>query len=179
LMKYSAFIYVGSICVTTFALSKDFNSSLLLGMFQSFTSCFFQEFSSVENFANKPDVVEEYYFFVAKILQYCPALFFDTGSNNAIILQGALAGLRLKHRDAQKGILLFLERLIDLSASSSALCGSVKSIVGQIGKDVMLSLFNMLGGDVPAYSLDESNGSITDTMWAVRRHYREQFQVNS
>lgn len=178
-MTFSAFIYVGSIIVSVFALHNNgIYGKMLENMFDSFTSTFFRNFTSIEHFVIRPDVVEEYYYFVAKILQYSPMLFFDGQSKSNIIIQAAIVGLKLRHREAQKGILLFFERLIDFSSSSKYKHASA-IVVNEIGGHLLQALFSLLCGESTAYSIDESNGSISDTMWALKKQFPESFQVSS
>lgn len=61
----------------------------LYGMVWSMSSVFFGQFSNLEQFEQKPDVVEEYFFLMAKALQSCPAPFV-TATNGAAqtVIQG-------------------------------------------------------------------------------------------
>jgi hypothetical protein len=52
------------------------------------SATFFQNFSNLEQFESKPDVVEEYYFLMAKALQFCPAPFIKANNEANTVISG-------------------------------------------------------------------------------------------
>jgi hypothetical protein len=97
-----------------------------------------------------------------------------------MIIKAGLVGLVVKHKQAQKGILLFFENLIRLSkywptqAQHTVVVGT---IIQQIGGIISFELFRLLSGESYAYAIDESNGSITDVLWLLKEHWTTQFKV--
>jgi len=109
----AAFLYGGSICVAEFARINDPTiNNLLLRMLQSMTASFFKELTSLEKFEEKPDLVEEFYFLMAKATQFAPTVFLQSQQEQMTIYSGAIVGLQVKHRDAHRGILTFLEKFV-------------------------------------------------------------------
>ena len=96
--------------------------------------------------------------------------------------------MQLKHREAQKGILLFFERLVGvplaLSRAGEVLDTShamqrAQEIVHETLVPLTTSLIASLSGQMPAYALDESYGSIADVLWSLKQLYPEEFYVSA
>jgi hypothetical protein len=79
---------------------------------------------------------------MAKTLQYVPLPFLQSPGGSQALVQAGVTGLHLKHTDAQKGILLFFERLINLP-TSRALEGTAPEIVN--AKSAAQSLIALCG----------------------------------
>jgi len=109
----AAFLYGGSICVAEFAKMNDPTiNNLLLRMLQSMTTSFFKELASLEKFEEKPDLVEEYFFLMAKVAQFTPTVFVMSQQEQTTIYTAGMIGLQVKHRDAHRGILTFFEKVV-------------------------------------------------------------------
>ena len=102
------------------------------------------------------------------------------------LIQAGVTGLQLKHRDAQKGILLFFERLIQLPSSTSlegpnALNAKTAaiSLIMQAGGPLVTSLCSSLAGEglIPVYALDEDNGCCGDVLWSLKVQGPSEIQV--
>jgi hypothetical protein len=64
----------------------------LYNMVWGMSTIFFNHMPSLEHFEQKPDIVEEYFFFMGKVLQCCPAPFV-TPANSAgahAVLEGTV-----------------------------------------------------------------------------------------
>ena len=109
----AAFLYGGSICVAEFAKMNDPTiNNLLLRMLRSMTASFFKELTSLEIFEEKPDLVEEFYFLMAKVTQFAPMVFLQSQQEQTTIYTAAIVGMQMKHKDAHRGILTFFEKLV-------------------------------------------------------------------
>lgn len=189
----SSFLYAASTVIATFALLPNstpgataaVNSEIIAPIYQmiwQLSSIFFSHYSSLQHFMNKPDVVEEYYYMLAKLLQYIPAPFLENNANTNTILQAAIMGLALEHREAQKGILLFCERYIEMTTfwtEDNPMCGRARQVVLQdtTGGLIVQGLFGLLCGKLPAYAIDESNGCIADVLWLLKRKFSNDLKV--
>lgn len=179
---FSSLLYVASVAISSFSMiEKGKNVGLLYQLLWSMSETFFSICNSLPGFEAKPDLVEEYYFLVAKVLQYCPAPFVESESHAMSIIRAGLTGLVIPHREAQKGILLFFERFLQLSIfwqegtpHHTAAHRLIKEIGGQICKDLIL----LIASNSPVHSIDESNGSITDVLWTLRKRFKPDFKVN-
>eukprot|EP00598_Pedospumella_elongata_P005229 CAMPEP_0184979480 /NCGR_PEP_ID=MMETSP1098-20130426/9762_1 /TAXON_ID=89044 /ORGANISM="Spumella elongata, Strain CCAP 955/1" /LENGTH=1016 /DNA_ID=CAMNT_0027502801 /DNA_START=13 /DNA_END=3063 /DNA_ORIENTATION=+ len=201
---YSAFVYGCSTCISTFSLlNNGAHVELLYQMVWKLSASFFAMFSSLAHFEQKPDVVEEYFFLMAKALQYCPAPFIQSPQEASTVLRAGIQGLALKHREAQKGILLFFERFVQLStfwpdevrpsqsgigthssasgaaaaATTNPLNLAARELVKQVAPALMNAICVLLSGEMPAYALDESNGCICDVLWYLKKRFKDEFPV--
>jgi hypothetical protein len=177
----AAFLYASSVCFSTFALmNKGTFVPVLYQLLWSLSETFFSTCNDLASFERKPDLVEEYFFLVAKALQYCPASFLESSPNAVAIIQAALQGIAIQHREAQKGVLLFLEKLIGLItfwSPGSPHHNVAVQLVNQFGGHIVLELMRYLAGSAPLFSLDESNGSVVDVMLLLRKRCESQFQM--
>ena len=183
----AAFLYAGAICMSDF--SRDENGQyvdVLYTMVWSMTSTFFSNMGSLQQFEQSPDVVEEYFYLMAKAVQYVPLPFLQSVEGSRTLIQAGVTGLQLKHKDAQKGILLFFERLIQLPTSHSlegtnnvSARATAQSLVMLSGGPLTLSLCSSLAGEgnIPAYALDEDNGCCGDVLWNLKIQGPSEIQV--
>ena len=202
---FSAFLYGCSTCISNFSLlDNGAHIEVLYQMIWKVSASFFHIFPTIAHFEQQPDVVEEYFFLMAKALQYCPAPFIKSPQEATTVLRAGIQGLALKHREAQKGILLFFERFVQLSTfwpdeprasqsgigTHSASSGSAavattnplnlaaRELVKQVAPALMGAICVLLSGETPAYALDESNGCISDVMWYLKKRFKDEFQVS-
>lgn len=83
------------------------------------------------------------------------------------IVQAGLTGLQLEHKDAQKGILTFFERLAELPKWPEHAATSAP-IVSQVAPHLVQMLLLCLSGQIPLFALSGNNGSVSDVMWNLR-----------
>jgi hypothetical protein len=181
----SAFLYAGSICVGTFAhIQSNKYDAILYRFLWSVSQTLFNRFQKVEQIKHDPEVIEEYFYLAAKFLQYSPQLFLDSSSEALAILDlGINCLLSLNHRDAQKGILTFFQRLVNVPsfwADSSPYSQRANELLTSICPKMVTTLIQMLSGSAaPVYALDEKGGSISDVLWDLRKRGHNDFQVVS
>jgi len=223
---FACFLYCGSIFFSEFGTIVnsaqrqnqdnsvvDRINTVLFRMLWGFSDMFFVRLQSLSDFEGKPDVVEEFFHMLARVLSHCPQQFvtfsFGDGSGGSqsvevsprinSTLQAALAGLRVNHNDAQKGILNFVQKLVSccrsllaLTAPSAraaqltepVLVGRIKVFHGVVAGHMAGPLLNHLflgltGGSVELHSLDEDHGSILDVLWSLRQLLESQaFRVS-
>jgi hypothetical protein len=146
------------------------------------SSTFFEHFKSLEDFERRPDVAEEYFYLMAKALSHAPAPFLMSSDGSRVLIDAGVTGLRLQHRDAQKGILMFFEKLIRVPDSdelrrSCASCGvqdvavcqsAAKALILQCGAPLVSTLCSSLAGVTRAYALDEEHGCAGDVLWNIK-----------
>ena len=175
-IPYSAFLYAASTCISQFA-SCDHGAhvEVLSQMLISMSEVFFQTFGfSLSQFEQSPDVVEEYFYMMAKALQQCPNFLMlpDVGIGNTLVRAGVI-GLGLNHKEAQKGILSFFEELIRLQLRpdlhSTPLQQVVYDLVLQVGGPLIQTVLQALSGQLPVYAIEEKGGSIHDLLWNLRK----------
>lgn len=174
-VPYSAFLYTGSTCISQFAsCDKGAHINVLMQMLISMSEVFFQTYGfSLSQFEQSPEVVEEYFYMMAKALCQCPEFLVipDVGIGNTLVRAGVI-GLGLNHKEAQKGILSFFEELIRLQLKPdlhSSLQKVAYELVIQIGAPLIQTILQALSGQLPVYAIEEQNGSIHDLLWNIRK----------
>jgi transportin-3 len=154
-------------------------------MFQQIVQIFFTRHSSLQQFEDNPDLVEEFYYLMARVLQVIPILYLDS-SHSSTVVTAAIVGLNLNHREAQKGILLFVQRIVEIPHSLrnerstpfiEAIRGRSQKLLMEIMPSLVNQLLHSLSGQIPSYALDESYGSISDVLWSLKQFSSEHFQV--
>ena len=179
----AAFLYAGAICFADYA--RDDNGAhvqTLYDMIWRMSSTFFASCKSLQDFERRPDVVEEYFYLMAKALSCAPAPFLMSTDGARVLVDAGITGLQLQHRDAQKGILMFFEKLLQIPTSdelvrSCSNCGlrdvsscqaTAKVLILQCGAALVLTLCSSLAGQTQAYALDEDNGCAGDVLWNIK-----------
>jgi len=175
---YPAFLYVGSSCLSEFAATSNADRNATLGtlyqMLIVMSREFFQKFGfSLTQFEEQPNVVEEYFFMMAKALRMCPEFLAlpEVGIGNTLVRAGVI-GLGLNHREAQKGILYFFEEMIRLRLKTDihpTLLPIVTDLVLQVGTPLIHTILLALSGQLPFYAIEESGGSVHDLLWNLKR----------
>ena len=180
---YSPLLYAISICVAEFGsehnntIGNNASDEVLYSALWSISESFFRNHSSVADFENSPDVVEEYFHLLARYLEHCPRKLVESPQLTHLVGAG-LMGLQMQHKDATKGILHFFERLIGVGAADPAMCSAVDGIVAQLfGKELTRILLKSIFGEMPTYSLFESAGSLTDVFWRLKARQGQNLQV--
>jgi transportin-3 len=195
---FASFIYVSSICVAIFGDSRQLMAGstivdnmkvILLKLYSEISSIFFAKCNRIETFEEFPDLVEEFFYFSARFAQILPEEFLSY-SESINVLQAAVSGLSLRHREAQKGILLFFERFVDMPKQMHDLCASpmagpncvqlatvCQDLVLECMPSLVNAIFMSLSGAIPAYAIDENYGSIADVLWRLKKLCPNDFSV--
>ena len=156
----AAFLYGASICVAEFGKPEDCsNNVLLVTMIQRMTASFFSQFTSLEMFEKKPDIIEEFFYLMAKILTYSPLLFLQSQQDTMAVYEAGIVGLQVKHRDAHRGILTFFEKfaLIVSPSLNRPFTPELKQAILQkivlFGGKLVAALLLTLSGDLTVHTL--------------------------
>lgn len=101
---------------------------MLQQLFDALSTALFAKFTSVELFEKSPDVCEEYFFLVSRVLKYCPGMLVVEGDQSRLtrIIQAGIAGLAVPHMDAQRGVLDFFEGLVSIAGNQLLLVCMLK-----------------------------------------------------
>lgn len=205
---FASFIYVASICMSIYGESMpasytDASGQLMIGsmnvhdmkvillkLYSEISTCFFLKCNSLQTFEEFPDLVEEFYYFSARFIQTLPEEFLSF-SESINLLQAAVSGLSLRHREAQKGILLFFERFVEMPKQMHELCSSplagpdcvrltgvCQELLLKCMPSLVHAIFVSLSGAIPAYAIDENYGSIADVLWRLKKLYPNDFSVS-
>lgn len=177
----SAFLYAASICVASFArLENGKYDSILYQFLWEVSRIFFLRIGSVNDYQPVAELVEEYYYLVGKYLQYSPSSFISSKNESATIFTAATSiVLVLNHREAQKGILVFYQRFVNIPRfwpESNPRHGEARAVVTSMAPAILSALLTLLAGKAPIYAIDEKDGCVVDVLWDLRG-YDQEFEV--
>jgi hypothetical protein len=166
-LPYSAFIYVAGVCLNCFSDGEQGTlSPVIFEMFCSLSQIFFATMSSFEHFVDKPDLVEEYFFFATKAIEKLPRPIIHSSFILSLV-DAAIIGLKLEHRQAQKGILCFFEKLISYCVSDKS--DLSKSLIDKcMGPLISVLILAMSGDIVCCVDVVENDGCAGDVLWNLR-----------
>jgi len=89
------------------------------------------------------------------------------------LFQCAAVGMKLDHRDANKGTLNFVENSISYGVSVNGQINpdcqqALERVLVDEGQSIVNNLVLSLTGDLQAYNIDAGNGSIAGILWKLQ-----------
>nr|CAB3494419.1 unnamed protein product [Digitaria exilis] len=120
-------------------------------------SCFLYLSSEViKDFTARPDIADDCYLLASRCIRYCPNLFVPTEMFQRLI-DCAMAGITIQHREACKSILSFLSDVIDLTNSPDGenYREFINTIVLQRGATLTRIMIAAITGALPSGRLEE------------------------
>jgi transportin-3 len=173
----SPYLYLASIIVSEYGRDAT-HSNLLYDMMASLATTVFQALRSTDDFTAHPDVVEEFFFLAGRMVSHCPSPLVQSSLLNSL-LQCAGVGMKLHHKDANRGTLNFLESTVSysltlrssatLDAIEQANIASLEQAIVAEGQPLVTNLALALLGDLPAYRLDSGSGSIAGVLFYLNQ----------
>lgn len=174
----SPYLYLASIIVSEYGRNAA-HSKLLYDMVASLSSAVFNTLRTTDDFTAHPDVVEEFFFMAGRMVNYCPSPLVQSPLLNSL-LQCAALGMKLYHRDANRGTLNFLESTVSyslklrssgpsLDANGQADMAALERAILAEGQPLVINLAQSLLGDLPAYRLDSGSGSIAGVLFYLNQ----------
>jgi len=172
----SPYLYAASICITEFGQDGTYGQ-LLFYMTNELSNTAFRRFQTLDDFTGHPDVVEEYFYLVGRAVSHCPQDLVRSPLLKSVF-QCAYVGMRVQHREAHKGILVFLENALSLgmdmdgpNARRADLIPTclepLQAVIVSEGPAVVGAVAQALLGDLPSYSLDAGSGSLAGILWKL------------
>ena len=173
----SPYLYLASIIVSEYGRDAA-HSKVLYGMIEKLSSAVFTGLRTPEDLIAHPDVVEEFFFMTGRMVNYCPSPLVQSSLLNSL-LQCAALGMKLHHKDANRGTLNFLESMVaynldlrsrnSLDSNQHADIAALEQAIMAEGQSLVINLAHALLGDLPAYRLDSSSGSITGVLFYLNQ----------
>mmetsp|Transcript_9309 Transcript_9309/g.18906 ORF Transcript_9309/g.18906 Transcript_9309/m.18906 type:complete len:1050 (+) Transcript_9309:124-3273(+) len=173
----SPYIYLSSVCICEYGRVPA-HSQQMYDMVAKISSTVFYAFRGTDDFIANPDVVEEFFFMASKMVYYCPGPLIQSNLLNSM-LQCAAVGMKLHHRDANRGTLNFLESLVSyglklrskpsLDVVEQANRDALERTIYVEGQPLVANLAQSLLGDLPLYRLDSGSGSIAGVLFFLNK----------
>jgi len=168
--RQSAYLYAASICITEYG-SNPKHGSNLFNMINAMASVSFSFLNNLEDLTHHPDVVEELFYMMGRMISYCPEPLVMSPLLQALF-QCASVGMQMEHRAANKGTLNFIENsitygLISKERNKQDCQQALESVLVNEGQTIVNNLTLSLIGDLPACNVDAGNGSIAGILWKL------------
>jgi transportin-3 len=173
----SPYLYLASICIAEYGRNPTY-SQQMFNMVANLSSTVFQTLRTTDDFTAHPDVVEEFFYMAGRMVNNCPAPLVQSNLLNSF-LQCAAIGMKLSHRDANKGTLNFLESTVSYSlhlrsnraadANDQANMAALESAIVADGQPLVINLAQALLGELPASRLDSGSGSIAGVLFYMNQ----------
>jgi transportin-3 len=164
------FLYAASICVTEYGIDPNY-SLKLFNMINSMASVSFTFLRSLDDLTQHPDVVEELFYLMGRMIQHCPEPLVLSPLLHSLF-QCAVVGMQLDHRDANKGTLTFVENSISYGLSLREYPNpksqqALEHVLAAEGQRIVTNLMLSLMGELPAYTIDRGHGSVAGILWKL------------
>ena len=174
----SPYLYLASIIVSEYGRGPA-HSKLLYDMVANLSSTAFTALRTSDDFTAHPDVVEELFFMAGRMVNCCPSPLVQSSLLNSL-LQCAALGMKLHHRDANRGTLNFIESTVSyslklrmsgspLNPNEQADITALEQAILNEGQPLVVNLAQALLGDLPAYRLDSGSGSIAGVLFYLNQ----------
>jgi transportin-3 len=169
--QLSPYLYAGSICISEYG-RDPIHSKRLCEMIQAYSVTAFSFLRSLEDLIQHPDVVEELFYLMGRVVINCPGSLVAIPQLLTSLLQCATVGLQLDHRDANRGTLNFLENAISYglalrTQNQPEAKAALEHAFQSEGQGLVRNLARALVGELPTYSIDEGQGSIAGILWKL------------
>lgn len=162
--RVSSFLYCASICVSDFGNDAKYTDRLN-AMLASLSSTAFSMLQELENFTNHPDIVEEYFYLVERVVNYIPGSLTDRIMVSSLV-RCATIGMQVDHKGANKGTLKFIASLLSFGlqarGATSPAFNAVEHALTENGPMIVRHLIRALSGTLPCYSKE-----IPDIIWKL------------
>ncbi|KAI8543531.1 hypothetical protein RHMOL_Rhmol08G0225800 [Rhododendron molle] len=112
----SCFLYLSSEVIKIFGSDPscaDYLKILIESLF-SHTICLLK---TIQDFTSRPDIADDCFLLASRCIRYCPDLFFPSPVFPPLV-DCAMIGITVQHREASNSILTFLSDIFDISNSS-------------------------------------------------------------
>ncbi|KGN63628.1 transportin MOS14 [Cucumis sativus] len=164
------FLYLSSEVIKIFGSDPSCASylqSLIEALFMHTTRLL----TTIQEFTARPDIADDCFLLASRCIRYCPQLFIPSSVFPALI-DCAMVGITVQHREASNSILTFLADVFDLANSSKSeqYISRRDAIVIPRGHVILRILVAALTGALPSSRLEP----VTYTLLALTRAYRVQ-----
>mmetsp|Transcript_8075 Transcript_8075/g.11735 ORF Transcript_8075/g.11735 Transcript_8075/m.11735 type:complete len:884 (+) Transcript_8075:36-2687(+) len=168
------YLYLASIVVAEYPQNSELNN-----MIQALCQTSFSFLTNLQDLTNHPDVVEELFYCMGRMIKHCPGPLLNTSpSGNDLLsrlVQFTIVGMELDHKAANRGTYNFLQHFVGYGLENSS-AENVKEILRQHGERIVTNLIRALTGDLPAYCIDGGSGSISSLLYQINQIYPNEFQ---
>jgi transportin-3 len=165
LTHHSPYLYAASACVVEYGHDPAY-VQILFDMVAAMAKTSFSFLHSFHELTNHPDVVEELFYLMGRVISYSP----DRLVVSPLLLslfQCAVVGMQLDHHGANKGTIKFIENTISYGLklreqNRPEAQQSLEHVFTLVGQSIVTNLARALMGDLPSYS-----SQIPEILWKL------------
>lgn len=161
------FLYLSSEVIKIFGSDPSCANYLkvLIESLFSHTACLL---TKIQDFTARPDIADDCFLLASRCIRYCPQLFFPSTVFPSLV-DCAMVGITVQHREACNSILNFLSDIFDLANSTNGeSCLSIRdSVIIPRGPPLTRILVASLTGALPSTRLE----TVTYALLALTRAY--------
>ena len=164
--RQSPYLYAASICITEYGPDASYTQRLF-DLVSALSMTVFSFLGNLQDFTNHPDVVEEFFYLMGRMMNYCPDPVVLSSLLQSLV-KCAVVGMQLDHQGANKGTLRFLEDMISYGLSLRELnkpdaLAALERVMTLEGQAVVVNLARAITGDLPAYN----ERQIPEILWKL------------
>lgn len=164
--RQSPFLYAASICVAEYGRNPAFGPKLL-EMVLVMATASFEFLRTLEELTHHPDVVEELFYLMGRMITYCPDPLVTSPLLQSLF-QCAAVGMQVAHRDANKGTLNFLDNTVSYGLRlreqppKSNCQAALEHVLMQEGQNIVTNMARAMMGELPTYS-----NQVPELLWKL------------
>lgn len=167
--RRSPYLYLASICVSEYGKDVTLYQPMYK-MMDDLSQITFSFLRSFDELTSHPDVVEEYFYLMGRMMDHYAEQFVMSELLPSIC-QCAVVAMQLDHQGAHKGSLKFLDCLVSnglklKDSNKSESLTALLHLFSQVGQPLVVNFIRILSGDLPSY-----NDQAQDIMWKIHRIY--------
>jgi transportin-3 len=163
--RQSPYLYMASVAVVEYGQNPAY-AQQLFDMVGTMATTTFSGMQNLQDMTNQPDVVEELFYLMGRVVAYCPDRFM-TSPLLLSLFQCAVVAMQLDHYGANKGTLNFLDKSLSYGLSlrerDEPNCrAALENVLTAQGQAIVNNLARALMGDLPSYS-----NQIPELLWKL------------
>ena len=168
--QLSCLLYIGSVLIDEYGKNKAAEAPLMQ-MVKSFAQPTFKILSVERGLFNHPDTVDDFFRLCIRCLQQCTLTFLRNDQMDSIV-QLAVVGTTLDHRDANLSVMKFLIELTKCTYIEQSRpefneirdrVALVESLLGKYGQEIVKGLVQACAGGIQPFMLPD----VADVVWEM------------
>jgi transportin-3 len=163
--RQSPYLYAASICIAEYGKDAAYAQKLYDAV-ALLSTTFFSFNRNLEELTNHPDVVEEFFYLISKMISFCPEPVVTSPLLHSVA-QCAIVGMALDHKGAQKGTMKFLESTVSCGLelreqNKPESQAAVERVLSQVGQAIVNNLARSMTNELPTYS-----NQVPEILWKL------------
>jgi transportin-3 len=152
--RQASFLYAASICITEYGRDREYTDKLFNAV-ASLSATVFSFNQSLEDLTNHPDVAEEFFYLISRMISFCPDPIVRSPLLEAVT-KCAAVGMQIDHYGANKGTLKFLETTIVYGLElqkqrNEEGLAALELAITKEGRAIVSNLTKAMIGELPSY----------------------------